>query len=303
MEIRIYHELQDSRLCGQHCLNNLLQEDFFTPVHLAQIAQELDDQEKVIMSGSGDLDLSPGKSANVDESGNFSIQVLRLALQRFNNVDLIPWHEKSGAGDEDPLNQQGFVVNRSEHWFTIRNINNHWWNLNSTMERPELISEFYLSAFLHQLREDGYSVFIAKGNLPVHHDTTSPRRLLNGVNEGGRWYSEQELLNDDNAGKDKLQVPQQAFTGVAHRLGGGGNDANAESGPNINMQDFRVDGEGLDDDEDLMLAQAISASLADPTGSSINANMSSVNNSGETKKNAAADMRAKRLAALEKRGF
>jgi ataxin-3 len=77
MSTIIYHELQDSMLCGQHCLNNLLQDEFFSAVLLAEIAQELDDTERSII----DEGISPGKSANVDESGNFSIQVLRLALQ------------------------------------------------------------------------------------------------------------------------------------------------------------------------------------------------------------------------------
>ena len=39
--IWIYHELQESQLCGQHCLNNLLQGPHFTAPDLAAIAEEL----------------------------------------------------------------------------------------------------------------------------------------------------------------------------------------------------------------------------------------------------------------------
>mmetsp|Transcript_10165 Transcript_10165/g.22169 ORF Transcript_10165/g.22169 Transcript_10165/m.22169 type:complete len:264 (+) Transcript_10165:101-892(+) len=260
--IIIYHELQDSALCGQHCLNNLLQDDFFTAVHLAEIAQELDDQERSII----DEGISPGKSANVDESGNFSIQVLRLALQRYNNVDLDPWHDGS-----DPLEQQGFVVNRSDHWFTIRQINGKWWNLNSTEEKPVLISGFFLSATLAQLRQDEYSVFIAKGNLPECEQ-------MGESGKGGRWYTEKQLLGG-GAGAAAVSV----FSGVGNRLGG---DTGA-----VNMADFRIDGE--EDDEDFLMAQAISASMAASASTS----------TGDAKKDAAAEMREKRLAALEKRGL
>ena len=45
----IFHERQDAALCGQHCLNNLLQGEFFTAADLAEIAHELDDTERALM--------------------------------------------------------------------------------------------------------------------------------------------------------------------------------------------------------------------------------------------------------------
>ena len=44
-EVYIFHEMQDSELCGQHCLNNLVQQAVFNTVDLAEIAQELDRME------------------------------------------------------------------------------------------------------------------------------------------------------------------------------------------------------------------------------------------------------------------
>lgn len=41
-----------------------------------------------------------------------------------------------------------------------------FWNLNSFLDRPERISDFYLSAFLAQLQADDYDVFIAGPSLP-----------------------------------------------------------------------------------------------------------------------------------------
>ena len=293
MPIYIYHELQDSHLCGQHCLNNLLQDDFFSAVNLAEIAQELDQHERSIMSAPSAL-----SSSNVDESGNFSIQVLRLALQRYNAVDLIPWHFKSEGADSDPLLQQGFVVNRSDHWFSIRKIGTNWWNLNSTNERPELVSHFYLSALLHQLRTDGYSVFIAKGSLPVNTTGSSSHTGLSG--DLGKWYMESDLLNKGSViGKDAAKPTVVAFTGTGHRLGDGKEETVSGA---VNIEDFMVEGEEMD--EDMLLAQAISASMSETTPNSASAAADiSVVRTGDAKKDAAAELRAKRLAALEKRGL
>jgi ataxin-3 len=58
------------------------------------------------------------------------------------NIDTI----KTG---EDLVKKQGFICNSSDHWFSLRKIENVWYNLNSTNKRlPEIISDFYLSAFL-----------------------------------------------------------------------------------------------------------------------------------------------------------
>ena len=50
----VYHERQQSALCGQHCLNNLLQGNFFTPGDLSEIALELDALEKQMMLEMGE---------------------------------------------------------------------------------------------------------------------------------------------------------------------------------------------------------------------------------------------------------
>jgi Ataxin-3 len=300
MSVYIYHELQESHLCGQHCLNNILQEDFFSAIDLANIAQELDADEQAIL---GQYAGNPGPSANVDESGNFSIQVLRVALQRFNQIDLVPWvHKSGGEADDEPLSQNGFIVNRSDHWFAIRKINNNWWNLNSTNEKPELVSGFYLSAFLHQLRQDGYSVFITKGNLPDNTRKGPTKSSSWSATSGtGKWYTEAELLNRGGPGGpgSAAQAAQQApasFSGVGHRLGTGDDEGTADTGK-VNVQDFMVDGEDRDLEEEMLLAQAISASLMQTSTAP------TVVSTGDAKKDAAAEMRAKRLAALEKRGL
>uniref|UniRef100_A0A7M4EMU6 ubiquitinyl hydrolase 1 n=1 Tax=Crocodylus porosus TaxID=8502 RepID=A0A7M4EMU6_CROPO len=40
-------------LCAQHCLNNLLQGEYFSPVELSFIAQQLDEEERMRMAEGG----------------------------------------------------------------------------------------------------------------------------------------------------------------------------------------------------------------------------------------------------------
>ncbi|KAM9555881.1 ataxin-3 isoform 7-T7 [Guaruba guarouba] len=97
--------LQEGSLCAQHCLNNLLQGEYFSPVELSSIAQQLDEEERMRMA-----------------EGGVSSEEYRTFLQ--------------------------------------------WFNLNSLLMGPELISDTYLALFLAQLQQEGYSIFVVKGDLP-----------------------------------------------------------------------------------------------------------------------------------------
>jgi len=66
----------------------------------------------------------------------------------------------------DPLNERSFICNYKEHWFTVRKLGKQWFNLNSLLTGPELISDTYLALFLAQLQQEGYSIFVVKGDLP-----------------------------------------------------------------------------------------------------------------------------------------
>jgi ataxin-3 len=73
----IFFEKQDGRLCAQHALNMLLQEPYFSAEALAEIAHELDDKEKQLLSSE---DRERFRSQNFDDTGYFSLQV-RLFMQ------------------------------------------------------------------------------------------------------------------------------------------------------------------------------------------------------------------------------
>uniref|UniRef100_A0A2K6K9F3 Ataxin-3 homolog n=1 Tax=Rhinopithecus bieti TaxID=61621 RepID=A0A2K6K9F3_RHIBE len=151
-------------LCAQHCLNNLLQGEYFSPVELASIAHQLDEEERMRMAEGGVTSEDYRQpSENMDDSGFFSIQVICNALKfwgleviHFNN----PEYQKLGI---DPINERSFICNYKQHWFTIRKFGKHWFNLNSLLAGPELISDICLANLLTQLQQEAYSVFVVKG--------------------------------------------------------------------------------------------------------------------------------------------
>jgi len=131
-------------------------------------------------------------SGNVDESGNFSIEVLRIALLGRYELTLTNVRHEGVRGLEI-TEFDGFICNRDNHWFAIRKINKRFWNLNSTKERPELISHFRLAAELAALQDSGYSVFcvVEVGRLPPVCASDAER------NERGLlqfWWNEADLI-------------------------------------------------------------------------------------------------------------
>ncbi|OWK08821.1 hypothetical protein Celaphus_00015486 [Cervus elaphus hippelaphus] len=71
---------QEGSLCAQHCLNNLLQGEYFSPVELSSIAHQLDEEERMRMAEGGVTSedyrtFLQQPSGNMDDSGFFSIQV------------------------------------------------------------------------------------------------------------------------------------------------------------------------------------------------------------------------------------
>nr|XP_058912880.1 ataxin-3 isoform X3 [Kogia breviceps] len=152
----IFHEKQEGSLCAQHCLNNLLQGEYFSPVELSSIAHQLDEEERMRMAEGG----------VTSEDYRTFLQVISNALKVW-GLELIlfnsPEYQRLSI---DPINERSFICNYKEHWFTVRKLGKQWFNLNSLLTGPELISDTYLALFLAQLQQEGYSIFVVKGDLP-----------------------------------------------------------------------------------------------------------------------------------------
>ncbi|XP_057269310.1 ataxin-3 isoform X2 [Pezoporus wallicus] len=148
--------VQEGSLCAQHCLNNLLQGEYFSPVELSSIAQQLDEEERMRMAEGG---VSSEEYRTFLQVISNALKVWGLELVLFNS----PEYQRLGI---DPINEKSFICNYKEHWFTVRKLGKQWFNLNSLLMGPELISDTYLALFLAQLQQEGYSIFVVKGDLP-----------------------------------------------------------------------------------------------------------------------------------------
>ena len=61
--------------------------------------------------------------------------------------------------------EQAFICHSVDHWLAIRKIHGVWYNLNSTNimpPGPQIISNFYLSAFLDSIKNSGYTIFVIR---------------------------------------------------------------------------------------------------------------------------------------------
>ena len=320
----LYHEKQVSLLCGVHALNTLLQGPYFTANDLRDIAAEFDLRERDLMKEAGVdsadfLRYMAEDSGNAAVDGNFSIQVLTKALDVW-NVNCVPvtgtTHSEALV---NPTNELAFLCNLDQHWFTVRKTSTAsptvhaeaavcgdggWWNFNSMLPAPQPIGTTYLSAFLAQLREERYSIFAVRGNLPDEFG-----RFGEG-GEHGRWVTVDEAAAA-NRESDRVKAAGRARNiasnmlaklgaggwgtiavpaAVAERGGvagvAGGGTANADEDAELQAAiaaslgggDERggvgggvpsrvtTDGGGLDDDAEI--ARAIAASLEPPTRTS-----------------------------------
>ncbi|KAJ3021201.1 hypothetical protein HKX48_009036 [Thoreauomyces humboldtii] len=237
----IFFEKQEGQLCAQHSLNALLQGPYFSPIDLADLARQLDESERLARMEGGETAeyakwLSEG-SANYDDSGFFSVQVIEKALEVWGlGVKRFAGEDGRGARD-DPTGEEAFICNLSEHWFTLRRFgasSKRWYNLNSVFDRPAYVSETYLALLLAQLQNEGYSIFVLTGKLP---------------------QSEADVYAEASPVPDPSQIPK----------GPAGKASGMEGSLSVKGVGQSGSSSGGGDDE---LARAIAMSLGQPTTSS-----------------------------------
>eukprot|EP01023_Acetabularia_acetabulum_P044670 TRINITY_DN4498_c0_g1_i1.p1 TRINITY_DN4498_c0_g1~~TRINITY_DN4498_c0_g1_i1.p1 ORF type:complete len:413 (+),score=62.54 TRINITY_DN4498_c0_g1_i1:213-1451(+) len=202
----LYHEQQVSSLCGLHCINTLLQGPYLTEFDLAHHAQQLDQLEKQVAGNQLIPNEFNEESANVRADGMFSVQVLQMALEVW-DIKLIPLRNpRMSQAAQEPAEQEAFVCNLAEHWFTLRKIDSKWWNFDSVKRAPEPLSQFYLSVFLATIQDEGYTVFVVVvppgGQLP--RPGGIGQEVIQNQNQkevGGRWFTQTEATAESKLGE------------------------------------------------------------------------------------------------------
>ncbi|KAK3918612.1 Ataxin-3 [Frankliniella fusca] len=254
----IFHEKQEGCLCAQHCLNALLQGSYFTAVDLATLGQQMDEQERERMAENG-VDSEEYRnflqqpSGNMDDSGYFSVQVIASALNVW-NLELVPYNStepRALTAQNAPHEMQAYICNYHDHWFTIRRLGRQWFNLNSMLTGPQLISDTYLSIYLAQLQHEGYSIFVVFGNFP---DCQAHEMLLL---------------------QPAVQVSQPQMVKInkqqGYRLGSGSDDPDLERALRLSMgqgshNESNQSGSKSDEEEDSDLQRALQESVMESSG-------------------------------------
>lgn len=124
--------------------------------------------------------------------------------------------------DKSQLNlEEGFICNSSYHWFSIRKIRGIWYNLNSLKKNPKVISDFYLSAFLASVEENGYQIFAVQGPYPL-----SDKKNFAHYKPNQMWYPAKKIHEEDAQKKRKDQAEKgkqknkgfKPFKGISKKI-------------------------------------------------------------------------------------
>lgn len=281
----IHHETQDGLLCAQHCLNSLLQGDYYSAIDLANIAQELDRIERGYMTENSAIE-----SSNYDDTGFFSIQVIQKALNAW-NLELIPFkssNQLACLARQHPTELKAYICNYKQHWYTIRRIGRYWFNLNSMFKKPELISDTYLAVLLKQLEHEGYSIFIVDGELP----NSQADQILMETD-----LDTKEILRKQNLDKQEIKVGSELSDTS------GFDSEELKNAIKMSLQEVDFDSQeklypSLAHEEDSELKRAIELSLEANTDQPV---VDDFLASTSSQQNQAEEIRKKRLEFLNKK--
>mmetsp|Transcript_19327 Transcript_19327/g.34900 ORF Transcript_19327/g.34900 Transcript_19327/m.34900 type:complete len:421 (-) Transcript_19327:961-2223(-) len=289
----IYHERQVGNLCGVHCLNSLLQGEYFSQTALTKIGLELDKIERQLITDPSSCDESGW--GNTENDGMFSIQVLSKALEKM-NLQVVPLENPAVRHlRNDPTMAEAFVCHLDNHWFSMRRLRKsepfvgsssrlvscdkatpetasngssasedifQWWDLNSTLPAPKLISHFYLSLYFESLRTSGYTIFVVQGVMPSISAPNSAQ---------GSWISKDEAIAITESAK-------QAREAAKRRQEGGGSGGNGATPENSNVIPFSGTKHSLRDSSssatgDSLASKKRSVSSEDVTGEVVDPNL------------------------------
>jgi josephin len=133
--------------CGLHSLNNLFQiPKLFTPHHLESIVREYDKRKlfndyRTLLLGNYDLRIL------IEAINRCGFNVRQIDIYHGESIYNLPWDLFFGL----LINLNG------SHWFTIKNLNGIYYNLDSTLRKPIQIGQKqdliqYLIRLIHRTR-------------------------------------------------------------------------------------------------------------------------------------------------------
>ena len=200
------------------------------------------------------------------------------------NLTCVPaTSQAAGSPRGEPQRESAFLCNLDQHWFTVRRCDarsptvhastagistdatstSAWWNFNSVFPAPQPISNCTSPAFLAQLKDEGYSIFVVRGVAPRADANAAPGprgrvRPMDHPEEAATLNKQTETIK--NAGA-RGRAAEQALA----RIGAGGSAVLRVAGNVAGSVAGSVFGAGAGDqregEEDAELQAAIAASL------------------------------------------
>lgn len=159
----VYHEQQRLMRCAQHTINGLLQEPAFDAAALTEIALNLDAGGKLSLAHRWPV------------LGNYDINVLVLALQQ-RGYEVRWWDRRKSIeqlrSSAELDTSLGLVLNErrallgfipSRHWLAVRRVDGVWYDLDSRLRAPVMLTPEALFERLQQhMSEQGGQVLVVE---------------------------------------------------------------------------------------------------------------------------------------------
>uniref|UniRef100_A0AC35FXJ4 Ubiquitinyl hydrolase 1 n=1 Tax=Panagrolaimus sp. PS1159 TaxID=55785 RepID=A0AC35FXJ4_9BILA len=141
----------------------LIQRNEFDASQLTNYVERLDQREMEVAG----IPYEMFQSQNASESGFFSIQVLTEALMSQGLLIFDINKPKYVHYMFQPEEAQAFIVNQSQHWFTLRRFGDMWFILNSVSKGPRFIATTLLKEYFEKLIKNRASIYVVEGELEI----------------------------------------------------------------------------------------------------------------------------------------
>uniref|UniRef100_A0A0R3RWT9 ubiquitinyl hydrolase 1 n=1 Tax=Elaeophora elaphi TaxID=1147741 RepID=A0A0R3RWT9_9BILA len=165
---------------------------------------------------------------------------------------------------------QAYICNLNEHWFAVRRLGFQWFTLNSLLPTPRLISDTYLNLFFAQLINDGYSIFVVEGVLPLCSADEQLSQFpvdpaLAGMNDSFRGnHSKNPDVAENDVFSEQIRNDEDLRLAVELSLQAVKEDSALKKAMNKNLVDEQNEsnlGESNDELQERQLQKAIQMSL------------------------------------------
>eukprot|EP00437_Effrenium_voratum_P063875 CAMPEP_0181503332 /NCGR_PEP_ID=MMETSP1110-20121109/56869_1 /TAXON_ID=174948 /ORGANISM="Symbiodinium sp., Strain CCMP421" /LENGTH=169 /DNA_ID=CAMNT_0023632045 /DNA_START=186 /DNA_END=692 /DNA_ORIENTATION=- len=158
----------------------MMQAPLYDDSAFRRVAMDLDREERRLMGGA-DLDYG-----NARYDGFYNVQVMQAVLAKA-GYDMLPISSEAAREEKtDTAKEVAFILNKTQHWFSIRRIGQEWFDLNSCMDKPQHYTDADLRWHISEAVRDGYSVFVVRGGFPRCSLEEDHKKLLEAIQGCGR---------------------------------------------------------------------------------------------------------------------